>query len=60
VSYRPCLINPSAEPELYGRGSTEGDRVFEYMRSISESEGLSIRYDWSEDGSEVVLSDPGG
>lgn len=55
VSYVPCYINPQAEPEIFGRGDAKGREVYDYMSSISESEGLDIRYSWNEAGTEVVL-----
>ena len=55
VSYVPCHINPQAEPMIYRRGQARGDEVHDYMASISESEGLNVRYVWNEEGTEVFL-----
>lgn len=55
VSYVPCYINPNAEPEPFSRDTKRGEEVFDYMTSISESEGLQVAYDWNEEGTEVVL-----
>jgi poly-gamma-glutamate synthesis protein (capsule biosynthesis protein) len=58
ISFKPCYIDSTGQPECFARGSARGDEVFDYMRSVSESEGLSVHFEWSEDGSEVVLFDP--
>lgn len=58
VSYTPCYITPTAEPQIHQRGTERGDEVFDYMRSISESEGLPVCYSWNATGTEVVLEPP--
>jgi poly-gamma-glutamate capsule biosynthesis protein CapA/YwtB (metallophosphatase superfamily) len=61
VSFVPCYINPQAEPEIFRRGDARGDEVFDYMSSISASEGLAIEYAWNAEGTEVLLqAKPGG
>ena len=55
VSFLPCYINSEAEPEIYKRGQARGDEVYDYMQRISESQGLAIRYEWNDDGTEVLL-----
>jgi poly-gamma-glutamate synthesis protein (capsule biosynthesis protein) len=53
VSYIPCFVNKRAEPEIVTFKDPRGRDVFEYMASISKSEGLSVHFAW--EGDEVLV-----
>lgn len=53
VSYIPCFVNKRAEPEIVTRQDPRGRDVFEYVESISKSEGLSVHFTWDRD--EVLI-----
>lgn len=53
AAYVPCYVNPAAEPEVVGRSDERGVEVFDYVRDISQSEGLGTEFSW--DGDEVVV-----
>jgi poly-gamma-glutamate capsule biosynthesis protein CapA/YwtB (metallophosphatase superfamily) len=53
VSYIPCFVNKSAEPEIVTRDSPLAQEVYEYFEDISRSENLSVNFAW--DGDEVII-----
>ncbi len=54
VTYIPTYINPNAEPEVVLHKDPKAQGCFDYVRRISESEGLQATFSW--DGDEVLLS----
>lgn len=54
VSFLPAYINKNAEPEVLTRKDERFGEVVNYMKEITESEGLNARYEV--DGDEVVIN----
>jgi poly-gamma-glutamate capsule biosynthesis protein CapA/YwtB (metallophosphatase superfamily) len=54
VSFIPCFINDQLEPEIVTRNDTRGQEVYDYMKDISKSQGLSVNFSW--DGDEVLIT----
>ncbi|MBM2824785.1 MAG: capA 3 [Dehalococcoidales bacterium] len=55
VSYIPTYINPDSEPEVVTRKSPRAQEVFDYVKQISDSQELKVKFAW--DGNEVLISD---
>jgi hypothetical protein len=55
VSYIPCYINKNSEPEIVSHGDPRGKKVFNYIKDISRSEELPVRFSWDED--EVLVQE---
>jgi Bacterial capsule synthesis protein PGA_cap len=53
LSYLPCYVNKNAEPEIVGRSDVRGQKVYNYLEDISQSEKLSVHFVW--DGDEVLV-----
>lgn len=53
VTYIPCYINPDLEPEVLARTDPRAQEVFDYVRQISEAEGLNAHFSW--EGDEVLI-----
>ncbi len=53
VSYIPCYINEREEPEIMARKDARGKQVFDYVKDISDSENLPVKFAW--DGDEVLI-----
>lgn len=53
VSYIPCYENDASEPEIVLKSDPRGQDVFNYVENISNSEGLSVHFEW--DGDEVLV-----
>ncbi|MBS2535711.1 CapA family protein [Catenulispora sp. NF23] len=53
VGYIPVHINRHAEPEIVGQLDPRGQQVFDYLRSVTESEQLTCVFRWY--GDEVVI-----
>jgi len=52
VSYYPCLINKTGQPELL-KHDERGQKVFDYMERITREAGLNAKYAW--DGDEILV-----
>jgi poly-gamma-glutamate synthesis protein (capsule biosynthesis protein) len=52
LSYLPCLINKSGQPEAL-KHDERGQEVFDYMEKITREPGLNARYAWA--GDEVMV-----
>jgi poly-gamma-glutamate capsule biosynthesis protein CapA/YwtB (metallophosphatase superfamily) len=55
VSFIPCYVNRNSEPEIVSRDDSRGQEVFNYVKDISASEGLAVRFSW--DGDEVLVQE---
>ena len=53
VGFVPAYINREAEPEIVGQLDPRGQEVFDYLRSVTDSEGLTCVFRWY--GDEVVI-----
>ena len=53
ISYIPCFVNRSAEPEIVTRSNPLGQEVYDYFEDISRSERLPVHFAW--DGDEVLV-----
>lgn len=53
VGFIPVYINRNAEPEVYGQLDARGQEVFDYLRSVTDSEGFTCAFRWH--GDEVVI-----
>lgn len=53
VAYLPVMINRLGQTEVVSRADPRGQEVYEYVRRISESQGLSVEFEW--EGDEVVV-----
>jgi len=54
VTYIPAYINPDIEPEVVTRKEARAQEVFDYIKQISESQDLEVKFSW--DGDEVLIS----
>lgn len=54
LSYIPCYVNRNAEPEIVGQKDDRGQKVYNYLTDISQSERLSVHFSW--DGDEVLIT----
>ena len=54
VAYLPVMINRLGQTQVVGPADHQGQEVFEYVRRISASQGLSSNFAW--DGDEVLVS----
>ncbi len=52
ASYLPCLINKEGQPEVL-KHDEKGQKLFDYMNTISAAAGLNGRYEW--EGDEIVI-----
>lgn len=52
VSYLPCLINKEGQTEVL-KHDKKGQKIFDYMETISVATGLNARYEW--EGDEIVI-----
>jgi hypothetical protein len=52
VTYLPCLINKTGQPEIL-KHDERGEKIFEYMKRISAEAELKVRFEW--DGDEVLI-----
>ena len=50
----PCYLGDERAPERVGPDDERGEKVFEYFRKISGSQGLDTEFRW--DGDEVVIA----
>ncbi len=55
VTYLPALINKKGQPEIL-KNDERGQKIYDYMKRISEDEELKVRFDW--DGDEVLIREP--
>ena len=53
VAYIPCYINDALSPEIVTREQERGQKVFEYWKKTSGSQGLNTDFEW--DGDEIVV-----
>ncbi len=53
LSYLPCYVNKNAEPEIVRRNDVRAQKVYTYLKDISQSEKLSVNFAW--DGDEVLV-----
>ncbi|MBI4302880.1 MAG: CapA family protein [Chloroflexi bacterium] len=54
VTYVPTYVKPTLEPEVVTRNDPRAQGVFDYVKQISESEELKVRFSW--DGDEVLVA----
>ncbi len=52
VSYLPCMINKEGQPEIL-KHDEKGQKIFDYMETITEMAGLNADYEW--EGDEIVI-----
>ena len=57
ASFIPCFIDDSGHPVPVRRGG-KGDEVLDHIRRLCQLEQLDTQFTWSEDGTEVYLSQP--
>ena len=53
ISYIPVMLERSYNPEVVPRHDSRAEGIFEYIKNISATAGLSTRFSW--DGDEVVI-----
>jgi poly-gamma-glutamate synthesis protein (capsule biosynthesis protein) len=56
LAFSPCYINRQAQPEVLASSDPRFDRIVQYMRRISGSQGLSVEYEVA--GDLVLLHEP--
>jgi len=54
LSYIPCFVNKNSEPEIVAANNPLGQEVYKYVKDISASEHLPIRFTWDRD--EVLIA----
>jgi poly-gamma-glutamate capsule biosynthesis protein CapA/YwtB (metallophosphatase superfamily) len=48
TSYLPCIVNKQGQPEIV-KNDSQGERVFNYMKKITEGARLKTTYRWDKD-----------
>jgi len=49
LSCIPCYVNKNAEPEIVGQKDPRGQKVYNYLTDISQSEKLPVHFAWDRD-----------
>jgi poly-gamma-glutamate synthesis protein (capsule biosynthesis protein) len=52
VSYLPCLVNQSRQPEVL-KNDERGQQIFESLDKLTKGPGLDTRYQWK--GNEILI-----